>query len=244
MVSLFRLDIFKIMGCDLRRCNIFTVLVCLTDLCIHFSGSFSHDVKFKNFMFIQKISTQVVCVNIAPLVSERALCEGCSPETKWMRNILSYWKEEFLAEINYFWKISANTPYGGMLPTHLRPPFNGDSGKLLTWMPKSCYLNFKSCHRNFLIFLVIKTLIKSLMFCSSQQLLTSVKKNSWKLSYFKKIIKKGQTFKKFEWIVVFYKNVDFFELDFAVNLYFAQKLLRKAEIFSTLLEPQKGKGKA
>ena len=41
----------------------------------------------------------MISVNIAPLVSERTLCEGCSPETKWMRNILSYWKEEFLAGI-------------------------------------------------------------------------------------------------------------------------------------------------
>ena len=51
------------------------------------------------------------------------------------------------------------------------------------------------------------------------------------------MIKKRQTFKKFERIVVFYEIVDFFELDLALNLSFAQKLLRKAEIFSTLLEP-------
>ena len=37
--------------------------VCSADLDILCGGLFSHQVKFYSFMFMQKISTQVVCVN-------------------------------------------------------------------------------------------------------------------------------------------------------------------------------------
>ena len=40
------------MGCDFRECNLSTL----------FGGLFSHHVKFYSFMFMRKISTQVVCV--------------------------------------------------------------------------------------------------------------------------------------------------------------------------------------
>ena len=59
------------MGCDLRRCdaiNLFfypfkSVQLILDLLC---SGSFTHHFKFNRFIFLHKISTQVVCVNGAP----------------------------------------------------------------------------------------------------------------------------------------------------------------------------------
>ena len=40
--------------------------VCSTDLDIFCGGLFSHQVKFYRFMFMQKISSQVVCVNAKP----------------------------------------------------------------------------------------------------------------------------------------------------------------------------------
>ena len=41
-------------------------LVCSTDLDILCGSLISHQVKFYSFMFMQKISTQVVCVNAKP----------------------------------------------------------------------------------------------------------------------------------------------------------------------------------
>ena len=57
------------MGCDLRRCdaiNLFfypfkSVQLILDLLC---SGSFTHHFKFNRFIFLHKISTQVVCVMV------------------------------------------------------------------------------------------------------------------------------------------------------------------------------------
>jgi len=40
--------------------------VCSADLDILCGGLFSHQVKFYSFMFMQKISSQVVCVNAKP----------------------------------------------------------------------------------------------------------------------------------------------------------------------------------
>ena len=54
------------MGCDLRRCNKFIFLpfsVCSADLDLLCRGSFTHHFKFNRFIFLHKISTQVVCVN-------------------------------------------------------------------------------------------------------------------------------------------------------------------------------------
>ena len=57
----------EFMGCDLRRCdaiNLFfypfkSVQLILDLLC---SGSFTHHFKFNRFIFLHKISSQVVCV--------------------------------------------------------------------------------------------------------------------------------------------------------------------------------------
>ena len=51
------------MGCDLRRASFPLLLVCLIDLDLFCSGSYSHVVKFYRFMVVHKISTRVVCVN-------------------------------------------------------------------------------------------------------------------------------------------------------------------------------------
>ena len=51
------------MGCDLRGCNLFTLLVFSADLNIHCSRLFSHHFKFYSFVFMHRISTQVVCVS-------------------------------------------------------------------------------------------------------------------------------------------------------------------------------------
>ena len=66
------------MGCDLRRCdaiNLFfypfkSVQLILDLLC---SGSFTHHFKFNRFIFLHKISTQVVCINGAPQESNNAV---------------------------------------------------------------------------------------------------------------------------------------------------------------------------
>ena len=57
------------MGCDLRWCYKFIFLplpVCSADLDLLCRGSFTHHFKFNRFIFLHKISTQVVCVNGAP----------------------------------------------------------------------------------------------------------------------------------------------------------------------------------
>ena len=54
------------MGCDLRRYNKFIFppfAVCSADLDLLSSGSFTRHFKFNRSIFLQKISTQVVCVN-------------------------------------------------------------------------------------------------------------------------------------------------------------------------------------
>ena len=64
------------MGCDLRRCNKFIFLpfsVCSADLDLLCSGSFTHHFKFNRFIFLHKISTQVVCVYGAPQESNNAV---------------------------------------------------------------------------------------------------------------------------------------------------------------------------
>ena len=64
------------MGCDLRRCDAINLffypfqsvqLIWIYSVC---SGLFTHHFKFNRYIFLHKISTQVVCVNGAPQESK------------------------------------------------------------------------------------------------------------------------------------------------------------------------------
>ena len=50
------------MDCDLKGCNFLFILVCSADLDIRCITSFSHHTKVNSFMFMYKISTQMVCI--------------------------------------------------------------------------------------------------------------------------------------------------------------------------------------
>ena len=73
------------MGCDLRWCNKFIFLpfpVCAADLDLLCSGSFTHHFKFNRFIFLHKISTQVVCVNGSPQESNSVVQNQWVPVQK------------------------------------------------------------------------------------------------------------------------------------------------------------------
>ena len=56
--------IYYFLGYDFRGCNFLLFLVCSADLDIHCCRSFFHHVIFYSFMFMHKISTQVVCIKL------------------------------------------------------------------------------------------------------------------------------------------------------------------------------------
>ena len=73
------------MGCDLRWCDKFIFLpfpVCAADLDLLCSGSFTHHFKFNRFIFLHKISTQVVCVNGSPQESNSVVQNQWVPVQK------------------------------------------------------------------------------------------------------------------------------------------------------------------
>ena len=53
-------------GCDRRDETFLLFSVCSADLDILCGGLLTHQVKFYSFMFMQKIFTNVVCVNAKP----------------------------------------------------------------------------------------------------------------------------------------------------------------------------------
>ena len=56
-------DASENMGFDLRRCSFSTLFSLLSSFGYNVSGSFSRQVKFYSFMFMDMISIRMVCVN-------------------------------------------------------------------------------------------------------------------------------------------------------------------------------------